>query len=150
MSELDSVCQSGNEYSPNGTLYQKMRQAGCFTFLTVRWWRLVAQLQRKLDVSRRLQDANNSSCGYIYGRARNGEVDGIKCIQEVRAELELKSLCDPEVFLEADIPVVVSGSAQLTELVCTGPESSRWVRLWVSGKVYEPLRNSNKAMRAVA
>jgi hypothetical protein len=55
---------------------------------------------------------------------RSGEIYGIKCIQEVRAELELKSLCDLKVFLQADIPVVVSRSTQMTELACTGPESS--------------------------
>ena len=35
------------------------------------------------------------------------------------------------------------------------PRNERWLpwrlhRLWVSGEVYEPLRNSHKAMRAVA
>ncbi len=103
------------------------RQAGVFTCLTVRWRCLVVELQRKLDVSRRLREVNNSSCGCIYICVRRGEVNGIKCIQEVRAELELKSLCDLEVFLQTDIPFVVSGSAQMTELGCTGPESSRWV-----------------------
>ena len=100
---------------------------GVFTCLTVRWWCLVVELQRKLDVPRRLREVNNSKCGCIYPCVRSGEVDGIKCIQEVRAELELKSLCDLEVFLQADIPVVVSGSAQMTELGCTGPERGRWV-----------------------
>ena len=97
------------------------------TCLTVQWQCLVVELQRKLDVSRRLREVNHSSCGYIYRGVGSGEVDGIKCIQEVRAELELKSLCNPEVFLQADIPVVVSRSTQMTELACTGPESGRWV-----------------------
>jgi hypothetical protein len=39
---------------------------GVFTCLTVRWWCLVVELQRKLDVPRRLREVNNSSCGCIY------------------------------------------------------------------------------------
>src|SRR5215831_5189667 len=97
------------------------------TSLTVQWRCLVVELQRKLDVSRRLRDVNNSSCGCVYRCVRSGEVDGIKCIQEVSAEFELKSLSDLKGFLQADIPVVVSRSTQMTELGCTGPESSRWV-----------------------
>jgi hypothetical protein len=38
------------------------RQAGVFTCLTVRWRCLVVELQRKLDVSRRLREVNNSKC----------------------------------------------------------------------------------------
>ena len=104
-----------------------LRTTGVFTCLTVRRRCLVVELERKLDVSRRLREVNNSSCGCIYHCVGSGEVDGIKCIQEVRAELELKSLCDLKVFLQADIPVVVSRSTQMTELGCTSPESSRWV-----------------------
>src|SRR5580693_2691897 len=100
-----------------------MRQAGVCACLIIRALSgLEIQLQRELNVSRGLRRLNNASGRFIHRRIRYREVDAVKHIQEVGAELEPKSLADLEVFLQAGIPVVVSGASQTTKLRCTGPE----------------------------
>src|SRR6202035_159503 len=77
----------------------------------------VIELQRKLDVSRRLGVAvDDSGCGLAHGGIRNCQVDAVKRIQEIGAELNPETLRYLEVFLQADVPVVISGSSQTTQL----------------------------------
>src|SRR6266404_2757155 len=112
----------------------------CWTrFIKIKWGRrgwppaplyvlclgLIVELQRKLDVSRRLRIVNHSGSRSSHCCIGYGKVDAVKRIQEVRAELQLESFCELEVLLQAEIPVVISRSAQSTELRCTSTEARR-------------------------
>jgi hypothetical protein len=112
---------------------KKMRQAGVCACLILGCLYLEVELQRKLDFSCRLRGLDNSRGSGRHRRVGCPEIDGVERIQEVRAELKLESLGELEVFLQADIPVVVSRSSQGTECGCTSPESGCWVRIiaWV-------------------
>src|SRR5260370_4964606 len=100
-----------------------MGQAGVFACPIIRGLGLVVELQRKLDVSRRLRRLNHSGCTGLDRRVGYCQVDAVKGIQEIRTELQSESFCQREVFLQAQIPVVVSGSAQSAEFLCTGAEA---------------------------
>ena len=83
-----------------------MRQAGVIACLIIRASWLVIELQRKLDISRRLRCADDASCGRGYRRIRRRQVHSVESVQEVAAELQLEAFGDVEVFLEAEVPIV--------------------------------------------
>jgi hypothetical protein len=83
-----------------------MRQAGVIACLIIRASWLVIELQRKLDISRRLRCVDDASGGCGYCRIRRRQVDPVEGIQEIAAELQLKAFGDVEVFLEAEVPIV--------------------------------------------
>ena len=115
-----------------------MRQAGVYACLIIRCLCLEVELQSKLDVSWRLGILNNPHVWRVIRGGRRPKVDGVKCIQEVRAELQFEPLSQLEVLLQTDVPVVKSGATQATELGCTGPEGSRWVTIVAGVKPNEP------------
>src|SRR5260370_11852038 len=100
-----------------------MGQAGVFACPIIRGLGLVVEVQGKLDGSGRLRRLNHSGCTGLDRRVGYCQVDAVKGIQEIRTELQSESFCQREVFLQAQIPVVVSGSAQSAELRCTGAEA---------------------------
>ena len=59
---------------------------------------LVVELQRKLDIPRGLRRLNDSSGRCIHRRVGYGKVHAVKCIQEVRAELQLESLREMDIL----------------------------------------------------
>src|SRR6266852_2304912 len=97
---------------------------------------LVVELQSKLDVSCRLRSLNHSSSRSSHCCIGYREVDAVKRIQEIRAELQPESFCYREVFLEAEIPIVISRTAQTAELRCTGPKG-RGIRIIIGVKPQE-------------
>src|SRR5258708_32994789 len=101
-----------------------MGEVGVLGCPIIRGLGLVVELQGKLDVSRRLRRLNHSGCTALDRRVGYRQADAVKGIQEIRTELQSESFCQREVFLQAQIPVVVSGSAQSAELRCTGAEAS--------------------------
>src|SRR5689334_2389451 len=85
---------------------------------------LIVQLQSKLDVSSRLRCLNDPRSRGLHRCVGYREIYAVKHIQEVRAELQLESLRELEVFLQAGIPVVVSGPAQRADLWRARAESN--------------------------
>ena len=76
-----------------------MRQAGVSACLIIRALLLEKELQRKLDVSRRLRSLNNTGSGLIHSGVGSGKVDAVKRVQEIGAELHPESLRDLDIFL---------------------------------------------------
>src|SRR5271157_5197680 len=101
-----------------------MRQAGVYACLIIRALLLEKELQRKLNVSRRLRSLNNAGSGLIHSGVGNGKVDAVEGVQEISAELHPEPLRDLDILLQAEIPVVVAGTTQTTELRCASPETA--------------------------
>src|SRR6516165_405146 len=93
-----------------------MGQAGVSACPIMLPLRLVVELQTKLDISRRLGGLDHTGCARLYGGVRHRKVHVVKSVQEVGSELQPESFRDREVFLQASIPVVKSGSAQSVKL----------------------------------
>src|SRR6516225_1228248 len=97
-----------------------MGQAGVSACPIILPLRLEEELQSKLDVPRRLGGLDHTSCARLYGGVRHRKVHVVESVQEVGSELQLESFREQEVFLQASIPVVKSGSAQSVNLRRTG------------------------------
>src|SRR5579859_174791 len=86
---------------------------------------LIVELQGKLDISRRLRSLNHSGSRTRHRSVGYRQVDAVKRIQEVRTKLQSESFGQLKIFLQAQIPVVVSGATQTTELRCASSKAGR-------------------------
>src|SRR5271168_5336850 len=122
-----------------------MRQAGVSACLIIRALLLEKELQRKLNVSCRLRSLNDAGGRHIHRRVWHSEVDAVKRIQEVSAELHPESLRDLEILLQADIPVVEARAAKTAKLRRACSERGRRVGI-VAG--IKPEKSTTGASRS--
>src|SRR4051812_47772127 len=104
-----------------------MRQAGVIACLIIRASRLVIELQRKLDISRRLRHVGHAGCGCGHRRIGSCKVYAVEGVQKIAAELQLKAFGQVKVLLKTEIPVVQTGATQLADLRCASAERRGWV-----------------------
>src|SRR5271169_6894310 len=98
-----------------------MRQAGVCACLIIRGLCLVVELQRKLDVPRRLGAGNLSHCrseAHVWSVG----LYMVERVQEVGSELQLEPFRHLEVFMETQIHIRVMRSAKSPELWGAIPE----------------------------
>src|SRR4051812_9424661 len=98
------TCYRDDKESISRLAHKKMRQAGVIACLIIRASRLVIELQRKLDISRRLRCTDDTGGTGLHGGVRRRKIDAVERIQEVAAELQLEAFGEVEVFLKAEIP----------------------------------------------
>ena len=73
--------------------------------------RSIVELERKLDIARRLRGRENSHSGPYRSRAAICiQVCAVESIEEIGPELKLRPLCYLEVLLQAQINVPIPGA----------------------------------------
>src|SRR3984957_14331045 len=91
------------------------------------WFQLVVELQRKLDIARRLRCVDHARVVLLHGRVRCRQVHAVECIQEVTTEFELEAFREVEILMNAEVPVVEARSAQFAQLRGARSEGCCWV-----------------------
>src|ERR1700742_3266036 len=103
------------------------------------WFQLVVELQRELNISRRLGCVDHARVVLRHRGVRRCKVHAVERIQEVTTELNLEAFRYVEVLMHADVPVVEARTAQATELRCARSEGCCWVA--VVGRI-KPLESA--------